>query len=204
MDAYSDQQVLIEWLSHLDWGNVPSWASAGSLIVAAAVYARDHRRYQRRQVDEVAAWRNSKILTFGQDALGKNIDQRWLKVNLRITNSSMLPVRKFMVQYCLYRRWNGKVKFQVFSRIYRVWVCENIPPDCTVHPEELVNSGSRVAKIFGSGEWRVDARIECALVVDSAGKKWVSWPERGWKTRPAGILNYLAFTMTSTGRDRHF
>jgi hypothetical protein len=38
---------------HLDWGNVPSWASAGPLIVASAVFARDRRRHQRRQIDDV-------------------------------------------------------------------------------------------------------------------------------------------------------
>jgi hypothetical protein len=203
LNPYSDQQTIIDWLRHLDWGNVPSWASAGSLIVAAAVYARDRRRYQRRQVDEVAAWRNSKVLTLGDDSLGRNIDQRWLKINLRITNSSKLPVRKVEVQYRLYKHWDGRVNFQAFSRVRRVWVCENIPPDCTVHPDELVTGRSKVAGMFGSGEWRADARIECALVIDSSGKKWVSWPERGWATKPARILNHLHFILENVGRERH-
>jgi hypothetical protein len=44
------------WLGDLEWGNVPAWLGAGSLILAFVVFMRDRRNDDRSQVDLVGAW----------------------------------------------------------------------------------------------------------------------------------------------------
>lgn len=47
-------------MSWPDWGNVPSWVSTGSVMVAASIFARDRRKESRRHIDQLildcSAW----------------------------------------------------------------------------------------------------------------------------------------------------
>lgn len=41
---------------HLDWGNVPSWLAAGSLLLAFRIFLRDRSNNVRSQVDKLGVW----------------------------------------------------------------------------------------------------------------------------------------------------
>jgi hypothetical protein len=41
---------------HVDWGNVPAWLGAGSLLLAFTIFIRDRRNSDRLQVDRVGVW----------------------------------------------------------------------------------------------------------------------------------------------------
>jgi hypothetical protein len=53
-DELRDKVLVL--VSDLDWGNVPAWLGALSLILAYRVFMRDRYNAQRGQMDKLGAW----------------------------------------------------------------------------------------------------------------------------------------------------
>jgi hypothetical protein len=79
---------LLTWVQHWDWGTVPAWASAGSLVLAFVIFGRERRR---KQIDELGAW------SIADSSIDVDIDPLASKPNLLIKNASNLPIRVLSV-----------------------------------------------------------------------------------------------------------
>jgi hypothetical protein len=88
---------MVDW----DWGSVPGWLGAGSLILAFVVFYRDHANAERSQVDLVAAWGEGDYdVRMPGEA---EVVEAAIKMYLR--NASELPVVVKQLAYEVHTRW---------------------------------------------------------------------------------------------------
>ncbi len=94
--------LFTRWVSGWQWGNVPSWFSAGSFMAAAFVIIRDRRIRRRHQVDNVGVWGEFSIdesqHIFSSSA-GKIVPIIYVK------NSSNRPVYIDSIKYEISYSW---------------------------------------------------------------------------------------------------
>lgn len=86
----------------VDWGNVPAWLGASSLLVAFSVFVRDRNERERTQVDRVGIWTSAEWdLKTPWD--GDRVETG--KINFSVRNSTDLPAELIRVAYDLHTRW---------------------------------------------------------------------------------------------------
>jgi hypothetical protein len=56
MNCYRLTMPLPALIKDLDWGSVPAWLGAGSLLLAFVVFLRNRGNAERAQVDLIGAW----------------------------------------------------------------------------------------------------------------------------------------------------
>ncbi|MEV6908093.1 hypothetical protein [Amycolatopsis sp. NPDC051071] len=196
-------QAVWTWAQHLDWGNVPSWASAGSLAVAAAVFVRDRRRHQRRQIDEVMAWGDIvDVRPILLDDDTKLPPKDLVLTAPRFKNSSKLPVRDVIVNYTILTHWrDAQTRRSYFARFTRVaWHIDIVEPDKTAQPKlpkvqiAPPPNGRAMASRY------VQMSITHVYVRDSAGKIWVCRPNSGRPAIPIGLRTAFRHVGAGIGR----
>jgi hypothetical protein len=85
----------------LDWGSVPAWACAVSLLLAYRIFARDRTAADRAQVDTVGVWWEIERPLAMLDAPRVNVVKiRWLA-----RNASDLPVELTNVAWEIDTKW---------------------------------------------------------------------------------------------------
>ncbi|MDP9223669.1 MAG: hypothetical protein M3P18_07395, partial [Actinomycetota bacterium] len=89
-------------LDDLDWGNVPAWLGAGSLILAYLVFMRDRTSSERAQVDLVGAWTTVEYERSAPD-VSPRVESGMVTGHVR--NASELPVRVAQIAYKVELRW---------------------------------------------------------------------------------------------------
>ncbi len=89
-------------LDDLDWGNVPAWLGAGSLILAYLVIMRDRTSSERAQVDLVGAWTTVEYERSAPD-VSPRVESGMVTGHVR--NASELPVRVAQIAYKVESRW---------------------------------------------------------------------------------------------------
>jgi hypothetical protein len=78
-------------LHDLDWGNVPAWLGAGSLILADVVFMCDRTNSDRVQVDLVGAWATVAYERSAPD-VSPRVETGLVTGHMR--NASELPVHR--------------------------------------------------------------------------------------------------------------
>jgi hypothetical protein len=86
----------------LDWGSVPAWLGAGSLLLAFRIFWRDRSNAERAQVDLVGAWGTTEYERRSPDA-SERVEH--VKVHLFIRNASELPVEVTQLACDLETTW---------------------------------------------------------------------------------------------------
>lgn len=89
------------WLG-LDWGNVPSWASAASFSLAGFVILRDRKIRARQQVDQVSAWGDGFTAHEESEML---FEGYYVMANIQIKNSGPLAVHVSNITYTIVAYW---------------------------------------------------------------------------------------------------
>ncbi|WP_410576624.1 hypothetical protein [Amycolatopsis sp. lyj-108] len=195
MDLGALWRDLPRWVHDLDWGNVPSWLSALSIVVAVAAFMRDKRRHQRRQVDEVTA---AGHVLFDAPRIRNRDDSEEseydpLYVSLYVQNASKLPVRDVVVNYTVRVHWRDRRTRKFYrTRFTRVaWYAQNIDPDTTMKPQM-----SEIEIAAPPNERHTLTRdasltITHVYIRDSVGKMWVWFPGSGRAAIPMGFRSAL-------------
>ena len=73
----TDQDDFVHW----QWGTVPEWVAAGSLLLAFRIFLKDRATADRAQVDLVGIW---------ADRPASTADRVWVQMNVR--NGSQQPI----------------------------------------------------------------------------------------------------------------
>lgn len=129
------------WIATWQWGNVPSWFSAGSFMAAAIVIYRDRRLRKKQQLDSIAVRLEVSTVMLGRHsdasptairfhATGTNEETDRTSAKVLMKNSSDQAVCVESVSCFLRaRRLNGRGLMQV----------ENIFRDITLAPGQSVD-----------------------------------------------------------------
>lgn len=185
----------MDWLSKLDWGSVPAWLGAGSLILAFVVFARDRGNAERTQVDLVGAW-TTVVWAMSEPHQTPRVEEGMVTAHLR--NASQLPVRVRQLAYRIETSWwvpdptaQGPSDPNSWTATpgteSQMFFIDNVrlPPQETLRPECQVNVAHMAPDVashlvFTDG---ILAHIEWILIVDNAGRRWVVRPERGGRAK---------------------
>jgi hypothetical protein len=178
--------------SKWDWGSVPAWFGALSLILAYTVFRRDRVNAERAQIDLVGAW---LTVAYERSWPGESPVVEGT-VTAHIRNASQLPVRVVKIGYKVESNWlvpdleqpqsshggivawtptPGVVPHRYFQENLLVapQMTEDVP--FTINVEHMApERAEHLAPLSG-----ITAKVEWLLVVDNAGRRWEIRPERG-------------------------
>ncbi len=84
-----------------DWGNVPSWASTGALVLALVTFVRANHEKKREQVDNFSIWATLKISSL-EEGPGQG---NYLEPEVTIKNDSKKHLRIIQVGYSANCLW---------------------------------------------------------------------------------------------------
>lgn len=176
----------------LDWGTVPAWLGAASLILAFRIFLRDRGNAERAQVDLIGAWTNVEY-ECSWPACPRVVEGT---VTAHIRNASQLPVRVVMIAYKVDSTWLVEdLEQSSFSQGGTgVWTpTPGVEPQLRFHNDLLVapqetkeipfavnvehmapDRGVQLSPTDG-----LKSKVEWLLVVDNAGRRWEINPERG-------------------------
>jgi hypothetical protein len=176
----------------MDWGTVPGWLAAGSLILAFVIFLRDRRNAERSQVDLVGAWGEGthELIAPGEAEVIQ------ATINLHLRNASELPVTVKQLAHEVHTRWFHEVQEHSVVRVYdlvdaaeplRAFVNDlQLAPGET---KELGPYGFNLAHLAPDGSnqlaWPngVTVRVAWLLLIDNAGRRWVVKPQKGRRAR---------------------
>jgi hypothetical protein len=178
-----------------DWGNVPSWLGAGSLLLAFRIFLRDRANGERTQVDLVGVWCIPKYKWL--NPLG---DERIESGHLEwfIRNGSQLPVTVARVAYEARTRWMVRDLAQWGKGAPAVWseepgTCTNrgflddilVPPGEPWSYDLPINFGHHVPDHTDqiTPHAGLTATVRWVLLADNAGRRWEARPGSGKRTR---------------------
>jgi hypothetical protein len=177
---------------HVDWGNVPAWLGAGSLLLAFTIFIRDRQNSDRLQVDRLGVWFTE---TYERRMPGVGEDQGRVEeadVQVRVRNASDLPADVVQLAYEIrtswmvpiappespvpaYRETAGEGRVLQFLNDFHVPPGETLDLPSRVNVAHLAPEGAvQLSSIQG-----VTATASWLLVVDNVGRRWVIRPRTG-------------------------
>lgn len=182
----------------IDWGSVPGYFGALSVILALWIILRDRWSRDREQVDHIAVWptiayeRQMPVLQQGETRIEEG------QFDTFIHNTSHLPVRVIQIAWTVETRWMRPVGELVFEPVPGTDVRRSFSGDPFWLPpsdEPLAGSTTvNVAHLAPDGAVTLDlingitARPDWVLVVDNGGRAWELRP--GKKSRPRRVRWY--------------
>lgn len=179
----------VNWLRDLDYGSVPAWLGAGSLLLAYRIFLRDRTATQRSQIDLLGVWMQVQWERRLPD--GPIVDE--LQISKFIRNGSELPVDVVQVAYDITTRWwvrdlaQWRDDFPVWMpspgtghvRFYQEHI--RVPPDETwrsvaepVNVAHLAPEHADQIDLIKGGHYE----IRWVLIADNAGRRWEVRPGR--------------------------
>lgn len=179
-------------MPHVDWGNVPAWLGAGSLLLAFTIFIRDRRNSDRLQVDRVGVWFTE---TYERRMPGVGEDQGRVEeadIQVHVRNASDLPANVVQLAYEIGTSWMvpnappespvpayvitaGEGRVLQFLNDFRVPPGETLDLPSRVNVAHLAPEGAvQLSPIQG-----VKATASWLLVVDNVGRRWVIRPRAG-------------------------
>lgn len=188
-------------VSFPDWGNVPAWLSAGSLLLAFRIFLRDRSRADRAQVDAVGVWWKIKRET-SFPGKQRNDD---IQIRTFVRNASDLPIEASQIAWKIKSRWAVADTAQAFypeghPNYPGVWAVVpglidsgrflgpvQIPPQKTWKSQwQTINithlAPSEEAWLDFTSEG-VQCVISYGLFTDNAGRRWETRHQRGKQAR---------------------
>lgn len=189
-------------MSFLDWGSVPAWLGAGSLLLAYRVFLRDRSNADRAQVDRVGVWGTT---TYERKSPLDTARVETGEVRLFVRNSTDLPIEVRQVAYEIHTEWMvpdldqfapprgdeepnppnvWKVEAGTQTQLYFVERIRIAPQDTWEHPYEInfahmAPDGASQPHLFDG----VVCEINWVLVADNAGRRWELQPARGKRAK---------------------
>ncbi len=180
-----------------DWGNVPGWLGAGSLLLAFRIFFRDRANKEREQVDLVGVWCVPKYewRPPGQARVEE------AKLEWFVRNGSQLPVQVAHLAYDVHSCWMvrdleqwrddqpgvmGPWQPMAGTGVVRQYIEGiRVPPQETWSQETGANVAHLVPEHADQLELHGGIRpeIRWVLLVDNAGRRWVAQPSSGGPTR---------------------
>jgi hypothetical protein len=117
----------------LDWGSVPAWLGAGSLLLAFRIFLRDRKVIERAQVDKLGVWFEVErdVSLPGQPRI-ENVE-----IKMSIRNGGDLPVELTYAAWGVTTRWTAPDTSQ-----------PSYDPNLPVQMVHSVVPGTRVHKQF--------------------------------------------------------
>jgi hypothetical protein len=199
-------------VADLDWGNVPGWLGAGSLLLAFVIFNQDRQNAARSQVDRIGVWASSENMAAYDDRgfpkmrmAGAVSDKSVFDVTVRlfVRNASKVPARVEYIGYELTSEWmawtlaeDGSREGQcVPGRSMRMDVARIlVAPGETREVETLANlansaPGDVYEVVHGVVDmptidlYRTEVVIRKAVIVDNAGRRWFVQPGRALRAR---------------------
>ena len=195
-------------MSFPNWGNVPSWLAAGSLLLAFRIFTRDRVNAEREQVDLVGWWATISPNTKGQD--DPEVIVVW-----HIRNASELPIDINYLEFRLDSRWlvpldSQEIRIPDIDAALTISTMEvgrrathnyfmldaHIPPKETWESAEtLINVASHKPSKTGQLDFRhTRCVVNICCITDNAGRRWRVSPGKGerakrhrWYSRNKGV-----------------
>ncbi|MER5451199.1 hypothetical protein ABT065_37175 [Streptomyces sp. NPDC002764] len=193
----------MEWLSKADWGTVPAWLGAGSLILAFRVFLRDRRNAERNQVDSVGAWGSIESIKSKNGQFGVQT----AIMRLSIKNSSDLPVDIVDATFGVAARLINSTGKEVALREsgyraeisaqqhpeeekFRVGVRRLPPGETWVSPHGFdITFNYPDVDDSGKLRWDIQFVVLSLIVLDNAGRVWQLRPASGSRAREVRWYN---------------
>jgi hypothetical protein len=182
-------------MPHVDWGNVPSWLGAGSLLLAFGIFIRDRWNTDRAQVDRVGVWFTETYERrwpgLGQDQA--RVEEATIEVHVR--NASDLPVNVVRLAYEVRASWMVPTEPQSLVPVHVITAgdgcVQQFLDDFRVPPGETLNMPSpvNVAHLAPAGAVQlspirgITAAASWLLVIDNVGRRWAVRPRTGRAVR---------------------
>jgi hypothetical protein len=177
-------------LDDLDWGSVPAWLGAGSLILAYMVFMRDRTSSERAQADLVGAWATVEYERSAPD-VSPRVESGMVTGHVR--NGSELPVRVARIAFRIETRWlvvddaQSQTVLQAWDVVPVTDPLRKFADDLLVPPDETevwsfeVNVAHTAPE--GATQLHLDkgiaAHVDWLLVIDNAGRRWEVRPREG-------------------------
>jgi hypothetical protein len=182
---------VLEWVGEADWGSVPGWLGALSLILAFVIFRRDRQNADRSQVDLVGAWGEA---TYGRRAPDTKtpIQDLTATVHMHMRNASDLPVIVKQLAYEVHTRWAVKESDYSWKIVDAAEPIRAFVYDIQLAPDEtkdLTPSEHNVAHLTPTGANQLDmingvtVRAAWLLVIDTAGRRWVVEPHKSGRAK---------------------
>jgi hypothetical protein len=196
----------IEWGS-LDWGSVPAWVGALSLLLAFRVFLRDRSNAERAQVDLIGAWGTTQYeIKWPTDS--RRVETAIARVFIR--NASALPIEVERLSCRIETTWVVPINVaeKRYDHAHGVKSESLFIEKVTVVPDntwESLDDRFNLRDMAPEGAVQlspfqgVRCVVTALLVVDNAGRRWelrpgkegrakrVRWYRRSRKS-PAGRL----------------
>lgn len=180
-------------LSNLDWGTVPAWLGAGSLLLAFKIFLNDRTKSKRDQIEKVGIW---TTVVRAASRVPEHPDLMQLDVRYLVKNASTLPV------YLAGLHWRSEVFQRNSSSNYVVHhdhsQSRNLSWPTPIGPDETWTSPGYVRAIWIASLDReeefpiaLNLSVTRALLVDAAGRKWICYPGKS-RARPVRWFNFSA------------
>jgi len=183
-------------ISKWDWGTVPAWLGALSLILAFTVFRRDRLNAERGQIDLVGAWSSVEY----ERSFPDKTPIVEGTVTAHIHNGSQLPVRIVVACYKIESNWLVPDLDATPASHGQTWAFAvtpgteppiHFPGDLVATPQTTTEVPFRVnvehmapagAEYLApsKGIW---AKVEWLLVIDNAGRRWEMRPEQGGRAK---------------------
>ncbi|MFC4958499.1 hypothetical protein ACFPFX_19630 [Streptomyces mauvecolor] len=169
-------------LSGLDWGTVPAWLGAGSLLIAFRVFQKDRSNAERAQIDKLGIW--DELVPYLADTGDRHL---LAQVHVKVKNGSDLPLEVVYVKRSIIvKHPDAQIGAPTIERLPNGGIRRGsrlIPPDEDWHSSSdaiYVPTGDRI------DEWEVTCVIQSVTAIDNAGRVWVLKPSSGYRARKAG------------------
>jgi hypothetical protein len=180
----------------LDWGSVPAWFGAISLVLAFVIFARDRAKSERSQVDLIGVWGEP---TWDMPEMTRNPAKRVQggTIQLFARNASQLPVEIAYIAFELHTAWMVPVERPDDLQVWegkpgtepgKAFIGPvRIAPDKTWEGQPQEFDLAHTAPHPEAQLWMlvggITCRIRFVLVLDNAGRRWETRPGAGRRAR---------------------
>jgi len=186
---------VLAWVTSLDYGTVPAWAGAASLLLAYRIFQRDRLARERAQVDLVGFW-----LTVEHERRSPADPRVEAGTFTRyVRNGSALPIQIMYMAFEIHTRWMVRDLAQWRDEL-PIWtptpgtdVVRMYGGKVRVAPEDTWSDSSpqevNVGHLAPEHADQLDFieglsyRIRWVLLIDNAGRRWEVRPEMGGPAR---------------------
>jgi hypothetical protein len=178
----------VEW-GHLDWGSVPGWAGALSLLLAFRIFLRDRSNAERAQVDLIGAWGTTQYEIKWPNDPGR---VETATARLFIRNASVLPVEVERLICKVETTWVVRISENRYDPVDGVKSQELfiegivVAPDRTWEsPDDRFNLKAMAPEsaVQLSPFQGVRCVVTTLWLIDNAGRRWELRPNKRGRAR---------------------
>jgi len=183
------------WIDDLDYGTVPGWLAAFSILLAFYIFRLDRRATERTQVDLIGVWLKldyERVLPIEAARVETGRFTRFVR------NGSALPVEIVQIAFSIHTRWMVRDLVQWRDDV-PVWAVkpgtgsvQMYSGRVRVPPAETWDSGSQEVNLAHLAPEHADQidpidglsyELHWVLLIDNSGRRWEIRPMTGGPAR---------------------